>query len=177
MGFDSFNSHISLVEIWRSNQFCCTSLYAFRTGTTYICVGLIILIVAESITPSCRCHRPSSRMLSTSEKHSRQMLLHWRLEPGRPSLWYNMPPPLNWMETTTIVAGGSVNFLMWVGGEDVIMGEAVLLPPIVPVSAERISIEACLALHKYFLTNRWTLNRDLSKGRALKESDLGSLRI
>ena len=68
MGFDSFNSHISLVEIWRSNQFCCTSLYAFRTGTTYICVGLIILIVAESITPSCRCHRPSSRMLSTSEK-------------------------------------------------------------------------------------------------------------
>ena len=62
-------------------------------------------------------------------------------------------PASNWIDTTSVVAGGSANLLAGVRGKDVIMGEAALLPPIVPVSAKRISKAAFLTLHEYFITN------------------------
>ena len=104
-------------------------------------------MVAKILIPSCQCHHSSSRMLSALEQ---------TLPPAAtPStsgardavpLVQHATLASNWMDTTIVVTGGSAYLLAGFEDEDVIMGEAKLLPPIVPVSSKRISMEACLAL-------------------------------
>ena len=120
------NSYATLVEIWGSDQFCLTSLYLFRTGTTYIQVGLnggqeyhsllpLPPFFFEKVVRLWTTSPPAATTSTSGAREAIPLVQHTALASNR-------------MDTTTVVASGSANLLVWVGDKNVIMGEDVLLP-------------------------------------------------